>query len=211
MTADPQLSRREANKTRTRDALVDAVYALLSAEGVESLTAERVADAAGISRRTFFNYFSSVEEVVAYRAQQVYEELQVRLMARPAEESLIDSANAVVTEIFTVEQLATAVQSWRACDRSAAAGRFAMEAHTQALIELTQDWVRVRLAASGTTPRGLRISVLIAAAMAAFDAARRHWLASHAGPIDRDALDRFLACIHEAFETLRPSVEAPSS
>ena len=71
MVTTAPAGRREANKARTREAVVQAAVELLHTEGLDALTAEKVADAAGISRRTFFNYFPSVEAVFAFQAQQV--------------------------------------------------------------------------------------------------------------------------------------------
>ena len=42
---------------RTRARVVEAVLALLLEEGPESLTHQRVAEKAGVSRRTLFNHF----------------------------------------------------------------------------------------------------------------------------------------------------------
>lgn len=53
--------RREQNKVATRAAIAEAARRLLLEEGVDAVTAEKVADAAGVSRRTLFNYFPSVE------------------------------------------------------------------------------------------------------------------------------------------------------
>lgn len=53
--------RREQNKAATRAAIAEAARRLLADEGADALTAEKVADAAGVSRRTLFNYFPSVE------------------------------------------------------------------------------------------------------------------------------------------------------
>jgi AcrR family transcriptional regulator len=61
MSSSDPVSRREQNKTATRAAIADAALDLLRASGSEAVTAERIAEAAGISRRTFFNYFPSVE------------------------------------------------------------------------------------------------------------------------------------------------------
>lgn len=55
------MSRRELNKAATREAIVRSVFEQLQSVGYEGLTAESVADAAGVSRRTFFNYFPSIE------------------------------------------------------------------------------------------------------------------------------------------------------
>ncbi|HVJ80027.1 MAG TPA: TetR/AcrR family transcriptional regulator [Planctomycetia bacterium] len=51
-----------AGKTSTRDALLDAVEKLLGALGYRKLTVDDVAQAAGLSRRTFYLHFAGKEE-----------------------------------------------------------------------------------------------------------------------------------------------------
>jgi AcrR family transcriptional regulator len=51
-----------AGKTSTRDALLDAVDKLLGALGYRKLTVDDVAQAAGLSRRTFYLHFTGKEE-----------------------------------------------------------------------------------------------------------------------------------------------------
>ncbi|HHU10220.1 MAG TPA: TetR family transcriptional regulator [Intrasporangiaceae bacterium] len=65
---DPQpepLGRRELNKARTREAVVTALRDLLAEQPVHKVTVDQVADAAGISRRTFFNYYAGIPAVVS--------------------------------------------------------------------------------------------------------------------------------------------------
>ena len=63
--ARPAPSRRELNKAATRQAISDAALELLRSRGPGNFTVEDIADAAAISRRTFFNYFSSTEAALA--------------------------------------------------------------------------------------------------------------------------------------------------
>jgi len=51
-----------ANKMRT--ALLEAALNLFSANGYEQTTTDEIADAAGVSPRTFFRYFPTKEDVV---------------------------------------------------------------------------------------------------------------------------------------------------
>jgi AcrR family transcriptional regulator len=51
-----------ASKTSTRDALLDAVDKLLGVLGYRKLTVDDVAQAAGLSRRTFYLHFTGKEE-----------------------------------------------------------------------------------------------------------------------------------------------------
>ena len=58
-------NRRDLAKRETRAALVDAAIEIARAEGLGALTADAVADRAGVSRRTFFNYFPTTDAVLA--------------------------------------------------------------------------------------------------------------------------------------------------
>jgi AcrR family transcriptional regulator len=55
---------RERKKVATRLALHEAALRLAVRDGLDQVTVEAIADAAGVSRRTFSNYFSSKEEAL---------------------------------------------------------------------------------------------------------------------------------------------------
>jgi len=53
---------REQKKARTREAIIQASLELFLERGFEGTTADDIAEAAGISRRTFFRYFPTKEQ-----------------------------------------------------------------------------------------------------------------------------------------------------
>ena len=55
---------RERKKRATRQALGEAALRLATERGLEHLTVEEISEAAGVSTRTFFNYFPSKEEAI---------------------------------------------------------------------------------------------------------------------------------------------------
>ncbi|MDK7083130.1 helix-turn-helix domain-containing protein [Pseudoglutamicibacter cumminsii] len=60
------LGRRELNRMATTEGIVNACLDLGEELGWDAVTVDAVAERAGISRRTFFNYFSSLAEAVHY-------------------------------------------------------------------------------------------------------------------------------------------------
>lgn len=200
--------RREANKMRTRTALLDAVYELLDAEGPDAVTAERLAEAAGISRRTFFNYFESVDALVASGTDDILDCVRRALSARPGDEPVLDAAYAVISELFTVEFLAEATRAWRAIDRHPGARRFALEASVGHTTRLAQDLAQRHIDPENRDP--LRSAVLTAILLTAFDEARRAWLDHHDGPVDDEALGALLEQVRRAFDIVRPVFDGPS-
>jgi AcrR family transcriptional regulator len=55
---------RERKRERTRQALVDAAYALFASKGFEATTIAEIAARAEVGTRTFFSYFPTKEDVL---------------------------------------------------------------------------------------------------------------------------------------------------
>jgi AcrR family transcriptional regulator len=64
MNADPPPTLRARKKAETWSAIHEAAAALAVRHGVEGTTVEAVAAAAGVSPRTFFNYFPAKEDAI---------------------------------------------------------------------------------------------------------------------------------------------------
>jgi AcrR family transcriptional regulator len=79
---------RERKKADTRRALSDAAMELAFAHGIDNVTREAIANRAGVSLRTFTNYFAGKYEAIAYRQVDRIRRSIVLLHARPANEPL---------------------------------------------------------------------------------------------------------------------------
>lgn len=97
---------RARKKAATRAALSDAALALALEHGVDAVTVEGIADAAGVSTRTFHNYFSSKEEAVLSHGERIAQQWADALRARPAAESIWDAIEVVLLEEFSVTDVA---------------------------------------------------------------------------------------------------------
>src|ERR1700730_4163431 len=92
------LGLRERKKLDTRRALSDAALQLMFERGIDSVTREAINGLAGVSLRTFTNYFSGKYEALAYRqAERVRRSVAV-LRQRPADEPLWTALTHAVLE-----------------------------------------------------------------------------------------------------------------
>jgi AcrR family transcriptional regulator len=97
------------NKAATRQAITGSTLALLRRHGPGNFTVEDIAEAAGISRRTFFNYFSSTEAAIASVTHGFLDSALEQFRRRPADEPILESARAALVALadpMTVAPLA---------------------------------------------------------------------------------------------------------
>ncbi|GLY29623.1 TetR/AcrR family transcriptional regulator [Kineosporia sp. NBRC 101731] len=78
--------KREANKLATRTALQAAADRLFEQQGFENTTVRDIADAAGVTERTFFRYFAAKEELILDDALSWLPDLTEAIRTRPAAE-----------------------------------------------------------------------------------------------------------------------------
>lgn len=84
-TAPEGLRQRKRRETRAR--IVETALGLFLDRGFEATTLDDIAAAAGISKRSFFDYFPSKEEVVLAWQDAFGEALALALAAQPREEA----------------------------------------------------------------------------------------------------------------------------
>ena len=130
-------SRRELNKTATREAIAHAALNFLRSGNLGSFTVDDVAAAAGVSRRTFFNYFSSVEAAIASFTQNYLDGLIAAVQDRPANEPLLESAQFVLTHGGTQQDLALLAEVF-ALTQDAQLSRFQLQAWDDCSSKITE-------------------------------------------------------------------------
>lgn len=90
-------SLRESKKAATRSALARAAAELVLLDGAEGLTVPAITAAAGVSPRTFHNYFASREEALVEFIRGRVAELVLELEAMPAELDLRAAVKQLVS------------------------------------------------------------------------------------------------------------------
>jgi AcrR family transcriptional regulator len=87
---------RESNKARTRLSISDVATRLFVERGFEHVTVAEVAEAAQVSVKTVFNYFSSKEELFFDRADAVLAALIGAVRERPPGTTMLEALRAVL-------------------------------------------------------------------------------------------------------------------
>lgn len=96
---------RERKKQATRAALSEAAVRLAAEHGAENVTVEAISNAAGVSPRTFFNYFDSHDDAFVMMDTQIGERIRHAVRDAPAELSPLDAVReAMAAELADVEQ-----------------------------------------------------------------------------------------------------------
>ncbi|MEV8410805.1 TetR/AcrR family transcriptional regulator [Streptomyces niveus] len=96
---------RERKKQATRAALSEAAVRLAAEHGAENVTVEAISNAAGVSPRTFFNYFDSHDDVFVMMDPDVGERVRRAIRDAPAELSPLDAVReAMAAELAEVER-----------------------------------------------------------------------------------------------------------
>lgn len=167
------LSRRNRAKVETRAALAEAGIEILCTEGLAALSADSIARRAGVSRRTFFNYFPTTDAVLAEPSMEFMQVALHELETRPLDEPLTSSLTIALTaaDPELLDRFAAVVQ---ACGGDPVAERIEREVWDQAEGDIAA-LLRRRLPADAPP---LQVQVLSACVLAAGRAAILSWIAS---------------------------------
>ncbi|WP_254878471.1 TetR family transcriptional regulator [Streptomyces sp. NA04227] len=82
----PEVSLAQRKRQLVSDELTEAALQLLAAKGYDAVTVDEIALSAGVSKRTFFRYFASKEDVVVQFLADMGGDIRAELADRPAAE-----------------------------------------------------------------------------------------------------------------------------
>lgn len=86
MSTDPGMSLAQRKRRLVSDELSRAALQLLARTGFDAVTVDEIAAVAGVSKRTFFRYFASKEDVVIQFLAEMGTGMRAELAGRPADE-----------------------------------------------------------------------------------------------------------------------------
>jgi AcrR family transcriptional regulator len=167
MAVDGSLGLRERKKADTRRALSDAALELALEHGIEQVTREAIANRAGVSLRTFNNYFTGKYEAVAYRQNERLRRSLDVMRGRPADEPLLTSLTEAMLEPLETDLGAGAGTPSRSELAEIRKLLMSPEIRNAYSKDFFDEWVRVIAERSGTDPTRDVYPRLVAAVMRA--------------------------------------------
>jgi AcrR family transcriptional regulator len=198
MKRDP-LPVRERTRRAVRDELAQLAKELFVEKGYDETTIDDLAAAAGMSKRTFFRYFASKEELVFGKYEILGEQLAEDLAARPTDEPLWTSLRQAfgrVVEYCESEALGSTAVAMENIVRDHPALNASYLERVSRMQELVLDQARTRTGQQD--PTDPRTPAIVGAAFSCLIAAWATWLASNQAQPFGDLLD-------QAMDAIRPT------
>ncbi|MEU1351827.1 TetR family transcriptional regulator [Streptomyces sp. NPDC005775] len=181
---------RERKKEATRQAVHEAALRLTVEHGFDQLTVEAVADAAGISRRTFSNYFAGKEDALLHGEEQQIRELVRAVRERPADEGAWPALRAAVAQF--AERVAPPEREWAVRTRLAMNHPSLLARQLANHAALERDLADAVAARPGRAPDPVRPLVLAAAFLASLRIAMCVWIEEDLARDPVDVIDEVL-------------------
>ncbi|HEV2486552.1 MAG TPA: TetR family transcriptional regulator [Terracidiphilus sp.] len=156
-----------------RDAIYDAAIELFAKKGFDETTVEEVAEAAGISRRSFFRYFESKDDLLALNTVNCGEKLCEAVKSCPAS---LGPLEVVRETVLAGVKFTESQEHTRQIIEIAQRSPSARQAHLSRLMEV-EDKLAVAFSArmKGSTPFSLKSLLLSGMTMLIQNTATAAW------------------------------------
>jgi AcrR family transcriptional regulator len=179
-----------------RRELATAAAKLLETSDYESITVEGITDAAGVSRRTFFRYFSSKDAVFLATLEEFGRSVQWRLATAPRSERPSSALRSALTAGLE-EQVQKSYELTRTTHRVPSLERRRLEYLASWRRPLAQE---LATKAGHELGQDVRPLLAVAIALTAFDTALEQWVDQQGRSPVHDLLD-------EAFELVSAAID----
>ncbi|ROP78741.1 TetR family transcriptional regulator [Frigoribacterium sp. PhB107] len=207
----PALDRRAALKARHRQAILDAADALIAEQGAPRFSVDELAARADVSRRTIFNHFASLDEVVmtlcTAALTDAIDEFRAATTAVATSEvagtrsSLFDE---VVLALRSIDLPAVVAYLWRVLDGDAeanGANKGVQDVFSRATEHLAADAARRSIAVDQ-----LDVELLVSSLLHGIAVIAEHWVRRTDGALDDEGravwaelLDRLVTSVRTGY------------
>ncbi len=191
--ADKAIDLRSRTRENVRVQIAEVAFNVFAERGFDTVTATEVAEAAGISRASFFRYFDSKEDAVFVAQEELGVKIAAKLRERPVGEDALTALRQALEAVSTFfrDSPSHALARLRLIRSTPRPPAHQLEVHDQWRV-----LVGVALAERlGRDESDLRVEALVAAAFGALRAASKRWAAG-------DGSEDLIALIDEAFAAI---------
>ncbi|MEU8238530.1 TetR family transcriptional regulator [Actinoplanes missouriensis] len=177
--------------------ITEAALQLCAVKGFDATTVDQIVEAAGISRRTFFRYFSSKEDVAIQLLASLGTDMRDELRARPADEPPATALRHAIGMAIDhcVDQPLKSLRVVQLILRTPVLHARMLERQAQWRVGLTAE-LASRLGRDPDTD--LFPEMAAGMALTAFEAAMQHWSVSDGAADPHELTDRAFAVIGPA-------------
>ena len=218
----PSVGKRALLKARTRRDIVQAAADLMHDGGGVDFSVDDLATRAGVSRRTVFNHFPSLDDVVAAVGADAFGTVRDALLAvapptpsgpgrDAARDALRDDLVAALRRAELVAPMASLTRGLGLAGESADAA--VVPPHQAMLLLRSLSDVSEELAADlarrHADVEALDVELLVAQAMSSLVVLHRHWFARTGGASDGAAHDTWSALLDHLVPALRTTPPGP--
>lgn len=192
-------SLRERKKAETRQRIADVGTALFVARGFDNVTVAEVADAAGVSKVTVFNYFPRKEDIFFDRVPEAKALLTDALRDREPDETPVAALRRLFVRLAVEHHPLGGFDTRYATFVRTLLGSPALRARAREAADEVQDHLATLLTEAGTPDPTLTAALVMAAERTAYTAGMARVLAGE--DVDRVTADHVKAVDH-AFDLL---------
>lgn len=184
---------RDRKKAATRQSLHEAALRLAVTYGLDGVTVEDIADEAGVSRRTFSNYFANKEDAILHADRERTGRLLALLTARPRGERPWQALRNAVADLLRDQDAPD--PEWVAQLRLLRRHPTLLARQASAQIELERELADVLIDRGHDTDEELA-RLMAATLMATFRTAAALWLEDSGEQSMPELVDRLLSRVH---------------
>ena len=199
--ADKPLDLRSRTRENVRVQIAEVAFNVFAERGFDAVTATEVAEAAGISRASFFRYFESKEDAVFVAQEELGAKIAGRLRERPAGEDAWSALRQSLDPIIAVYR-ESPTQSLARLRLTRSTTK--LRAHQLERFDQWKQLIGAALAERlGVEIVDVGIEALVAAALASLGSASSRWAASDGAGDLIELIDEAFAAIAGPFPELR--------
>ncbi|MFT4083889.1 MAG: TetR family transcriptional regulator [Nocardioides sp.] len=166
---------RDLARNAVREEVSRHAWELFASQGFEATTVDQIAEAAGMSRRTFFRYFSGKDELVSERLVESGGRVAAALAARPASETPWQALRAAFDAVVVPQENLEQARRIQLMLRDEPSARPGLEEWRRRWSELLAPQLVERLDDEATGESELRAGALVACAISCLEQAQRAW------------------------------------